>query len=79
MTVTYLHDDQLGSVSAATNSSGAVVASQAYSPFGAVRASGGLPTTQGFIGQHKDATGLLDHGTRYYDPALGHLIHPTKK
>ena len=74
MMVTYLHADALGGVSAATNSSGAVVTSQAYSPFGAVRAGGGLPTTQDFTGQRNGATGLLDYGARSYDPALGRLI-----
>jgi hypothetical protein len=35
--VTYLHSDHLGSVSVATNGSGAVVSQQSFDPWGKVR------------------------------------------
>ena len=39
-TVTYLHGDHLGSVSLATNSSGALASQQEFDPWGAVRSGG---------------------------------------
>jgi RHS repeat-associated protein len=71
-TLSYLLSDPvLGSAS--VNLSGAVVATQLYAPYGAVRyASGILPTDFGFTHQRSDATsGLDDCGARWYDPLAG--------
>ncbi|MCC6627817.1 MAG: RHS repeat-associated core domain-containing protein, partial [Chloroflexi bacterium] len=74
--VTYLHGDHLGSVSAATSSSGAVVNVQTYTPWGEVR-TGDIPqTTRDFTGQRRDGTGLLFYQARYYDPGLGLFLSP---
>ncbi|WP_026371041.1 RHS repeat-associated core domain-containing protein [Kallotenue papyrolyticum] len=70
----YLHADHLGSVSLATNSSGAVVSRQDFDPWGAIR-SGGIPQTAlNYTGQRRDGTGLLYYHARYYDPALGRFL-----
>jgi len=69
----YLHGDHLGSVSAATSATGAILSRQAFTPWGELRAGGGdiTQTTLDYTGQKKDGTGLLFYGARYYDPKLG--------
>ncbi|MCC6628648.1 MAG: RHS repeat-associated core domain-containing protein, partial [Chloroflexi bacterium] len=75
-TLVSLHTDHLGSVSAATSSSGAVVHVQTYTPWGEVR-TGDIPqTTRDFTGQRRDGTGLLFYNARYYDPHLGLFLSP---
>jgi RHS repeat-associated protein len=68
--------DGLGSVAALTDSSGTVVASYSYEPFGTLKSSTGTLSNPyrwlGALGVYFDtATGLYKMGTRYYDPALG--------
>jgi len=72
-TTIYLHGDHLGSVSAVTSSSGAILSRQAFTPWDELRAGGGdvTQTTRDYTGQLRDSTGLLYYGARYYDPALG--------
>ena len=53
--VTYLHGDHLGSVSVATNSSGATVSQQQYDPWGKVRTGGVGQTTLNYMAQRLDA------------------------
>ena len=66
---TYLHHDRKGSIVATSNSSGAVINSYAYSPFGE---SGSLSgTTFGYTGQRFDPeTGLYYYKNRHYSPSL---------
>ena len=74
-TITYLHHDKMGSIVATTNSSGAVLNSYAYSPFGENGSMTG--TTFGFTGQRYDAeTGLYYFKHRVYSPALGRFLQP---
>ena len=75
-TTIYLHGDHLGSVSAATSGTGAILSRQAFTPWGELRAGGGdvTQTTRDFTGQTKDATGLLFYNARYYDPMLGRFL-----
>lgn len=83
-TVSYLHADGLGSTSASTNSGGAITAQQRYTPFGAVRQAGALPTKLGFTGQYLDDTGLAYYGTncfiathgRPWEPHTPDLLYP---
>ena len=72
----YLFSDHLGSVSAATTASGALVGMQHYDPWGRVRTGGIGLTARNFTGQRLDATGLLYYHARYYDPTLGRFISP---
>jgi RHS repeat-associated protein len=74
----YLFSDHLGSVSAATNASGALVGMQHYDPWGRVRTGGIGLTARTFTGQRRDATGLLYYHARYYDPTLGRFIAPER-
>jgi len=75
-TTIYLHGDHLGSVSAATSATGAVLSRQAFTPWGELRAGGGdvTQTTRDYTGQLKDDTGLLFYGARYYDPKLDRFL-----
>ena len=74
-TLVYLHGDHLGSVSILTDSTGAKVSGQEYGAWGQVRGGDNSTTTPiDFTGQHKDGTGLLYYGARYYDPALGRFL-----
>jgi RHS repeat-associated protein len=82
-TLVYLHSDHLGSVSAATDASGAAIGRQVLDPWGKVLTPGGTPTpgpvTQtrlNYTGQKKDDTGLLYYHARMYDPALGRFVSP---
>ena len=72
----YFHKDHLGSSSAVTNSSGAVVAKMEYMPFGGQRsATGAMPSGYRFTDQELDGeTGLYNYGARLYDPVIGRFI-----
>jgi len=73
--VTYLHGDHLGSVSLATNSSGAVVSRQDFDPWGKARGTSTIPqTSRNYTGQRLDGTGLLYYHARYYDPVLARFV-----
>jgi RHS repeat-associated protein len=75
--MTYLHGDHLGSVSVATNASGALASQQEYTPFGSHRGTGDITqTTLDYTGQRLDGTGLLYYHARMYDPALGRFVSP---
>ncbi|MGH9305472.1 MAG: RHS repeat-associated core domain-containing protein, partial [Acidimicrobiales bacterium] len=65
----YLHD-QLGSTRALTDSSGAVVATYTYGPYGQLASSSGSVTNPfRFAGQYQDGeSGLYYLRNRYYDP-----------
>jgi RHS repeat-associated protein len=89
-TVSSLHSDHLGSVSASTaktiSGTGYLQSSQQYDPWGKVRltaaasppyGSGEAPisqTARGFTGQRLDDTGLMHYNARLYDPALGRFV-----
>jgi RHS repeat-associated protein len=75
-TWTYYHQDGLGSVAALTNSSGTVVQSYAYEPFGSVRKqTGTLANAWEFTGRPRDAeSSLVFLRNRYYDSRTGSFI-----
>jgi RHS repeat-associated protein len=72
----YLATDGLGSADITVDSSGNVLASTLYAPYGGVRYTVGTPATDyGFTGQHADTiTGLDYYGARYYDPVAGQFV-----
>jgi len=72
----YYHHDQLGSTRALTNSSGAVVASYTYDPYGNLKAqTGTVDTPLRWNGQYQDSeSGLYYLRARYYDPATGQFL-----
>jgi RHS repeat-associated protein len=75
----YLLTDQLGSVVAVTNVSGALLSQQRYLPFGQVRTDVGTvsETDFGYTGQRAVGDlGLMDYHARMYDAALGRFIQP---
>ncbi|GEM_PF-4307226 len=59
-----------------TNSSGALVESTAYYPYGGTRTGSITTTEEQFTGQRLDSTGLYYYGARYYDPAIGRFVSP---
>lgn len=70
--VTYLHADQIGSLVAATDSSGTVRGERSFMLHGLLRASEGYVGAYGFTGQEQDATtGLLHMRFRDLDPETG--------
>jgi RHS repeat-associated protein len=75
-TVSYYHHDQLGSTRLLTGSSGSVLASFSYDPYGNVTGStGSVSTPLGFAGEYRDAeSGLVYMRARYYDPATAQFI-----
>ena len=71
----YLHD-QLGSTRVLTSSSGTVVATFTYGPYGQLLGSTGTTSTPlGYAGAYTDAeTGFLYLVNRYYDPATAQFV-----
>jgi RHS repeat-associated protein len=80
-TVSYYHNDHLGSSTVVTDASGAVIEQSIYEPFGSVTTTGVLQDTPEtawhYTGKElDDSTGLYYFGARYYDPGLGRFIQP---
>jgi RHS repeat-associated protein len=75
-TVTYLHADHLGSISVATNSSGAQLNGQEFDPWGKVRLGAVSQTSRNYTGQILDGSKLLYYHARMYDPGLGRFVSP---
>src|SRR5262249_48852418 len=73
-TVTYLHADHLGSISLATNSSGALLSQQEFDPWSMVRSGGIGATSLNYTGQRLDASGLLYYHARYYNPWIARFV-----
>jgi RHS repeat-associated protein len=71
---TFLHEDNLGSLVAATSESGEVVGQRAFTLDGAVRESSGHVDRYGFTGQEHDATGLVHYRFRTLDPHSGRWL-----
>jgi RHS repeat-associated protein len=68
-TTTYLQHDQIGSVRLLTDTTGAIVGTRSYDPYGTLLAHDGDQTTPfGYTGQYTDPTGLIYLRARYYDP-----------
>ncbi len=63
-----------------TNSTGTLLGSQEFDPWGKVRtdvaATIGAQTRINYTGQKRDDTGLLYYHARMYDPALGRFVSP---
>lgn len=73
-TLTYLHEDRLGSIFATTNTAGSVTNKIALAPFGEGTVSG---TSFGFTGQRYDSeTDLYYYKTRYYSSKIGRFLQP---
>ena len=73
-TVTYFHNDLLGSAIAATNASGQVVWRETYRPYGERLTNDSKAATNDvwFSSRRQDTdTGLVNMGARYYDPVTG--------
>ena len=75
-TVTYLHNDHLGSASSGTLADGSVAWREEYTPFGITLQNDAANDNQpGFTGHIKDsATGLNYMQARYYDPVIGRFL-----
>jgi RHS repeat-associated protein len=72
----YYHHDQLGSTRALTNSSGTMVATYTYDPYGNLTASTGTASNPfRYAGQYTDTeTGYQYLRNRYYDPATAQFL-----
>ena len=76
-TLEYVHTDHLGSTSVTSNSSGTVVDTVKYFPFGGLRTlNSELGTDKLFTGQRLDDTGLYFYNAGYYDATIGRFISP---
>jgi len=78
-TVSYPLLDHLGSTTAVTSSTGAVVATQAYWPYGAQRSASGITQTDKlYTGQQREqgdpALGLYNYRARFYSTTLGRFV-----
>ena len=76
--LSYLHSDQLSSVSASTDANGKVTGRQLFEPFGAVRAEyGNIDGSWGWATHRKsEATGLTFMRARWYAPGVGRFVLP---
>ena len=76
-TVTYYHNDALGSPIAATNAAGALLWRETYRPYGERlnNAPGAVTNPLWYTGKRQDPeTGLVYMGARYYNPMLGRFL-----
>lgn len=80
-TVTYYHNDLVGSPIAATNGSGQVIWKERYRPFGerVVKDAASSSNDVWFTSRRQDETGLIYMGARYYDPVVGRFISTDPK
>jgi RHS repeat-associated protein len=75
----YQHLDQLGSLIAVTDESGAVIERATFDPWGLrkVERTSGTVTRFGFTGHEQlDSVGLVHMGGRVYDPEIGRFVSP---
>ena len=76
-TITYYHNDLLGSPIAMTNESGQVIWKETYKPYGerVINDPESADNTLWYTGKaHDDETGLSYFGARYYDPVIGRFM-----
>ena len=72
--VSYLYGDQLGSVSAVADDSGALVSKTFYHPWGTTRYTQSTnPTDYAYTGQMQEGD-IYFYNTRWYDPSLGRFL-----
>lgn len=73
----YILTDHLGSVSAITDDTGALLSEQRYLPFGSARLDALAQTDFSYTGQRAlDAVGLMDYNARWYKAGLGRFTQP---
>lgn len=75
----YLHSDIQGTIRERTDSTGSVISTHSYEPFGVARpGSEPLPGTDrlGWSGQYLDPSGLSHLRARQYDPTTGEFQRP---
>jgi RHS repeat-associated protein len=74
--VNWYHHDQLGSTRVITDSTGAVVATYAYDPYGnSTSSTGTLTNPFQFSGEYRDSeSGLYYLRARYYDPTTAQFL-----
>jgi RHS repeat-associated protein len=71
----YIHPDHLGSTNVVTDSSGGVVQTLDYYPYGATRINSGQNAeNRQFIGQFTDQSALSYLNARYYDSSRGQFL-----
>jgi RHS repeat-associated protein len=70
-TTTPYHQDGLGSVTAASDATGAVTGLVFYTAWGTLLDGLGTVPRYGYTGREPDETGLVYYRARYYDPSLG--------
>lgn len=76
-TITYFHNDLLGSPIAATNASGQVIWRESYRPYGERLTNDANDSANNvwFTSRRQDAeTGLVYMGARYYEPVVGRFM-----
>ena len=73
--ISYVRTDHIGRPVFATNSTGAVVWTNTYLPFGGVRTTTGIPIEARFPGQwFQSESGLYQNWMRDYDPTTGRYL-----
>lgn len=77
--VDYLHTDEVGSVVATTDASGAVTSEAEYDLYGVAQQAGTAllctaVTRFGYAGEYTDPTGYVYLRARYYDPATAQFV-----
>ena len=74
-TKTWLYGDERGSITAAANASGALLAAYSYGPFGEPNALTGVALR--YTGQRLDPeSGLSYYRARWYSPYMGRFLSP---
>src|SRR5438128_12186600 len=76
--VSYLHEDNIGSIRFVSSSTGSQVFSSNYIPYGPQYGASGTPDEFLYAGKIYDgSTGFYYSGARYYDPTIGRFVTKT--
>ena len=74
-TLSYMHRDGLGSVTAFSNAGGQLAGSNAYTSFGNVHETSGVSSRYGYTSRELDDSGLMYYRSRYYQPEIGRFLN----
>ncbi len=70
----YLHRDGINSVTALSGSTGQLVASRSYAPFGGLESSTGVASRYAYTSRESDSPDLMYYRARYYQPTVGRFL-----
>ncbi len=74
-TLSYMHRDGLGSVTAFSDDHGLLAGSNSYTSFGTVHETSGVSSRYGYTSRELDQSGMMYYRSRYYQPEIGRFLN----